>query len=194
MATNSTAYFGFQPSRRLDGAALNFMVNYGYIAYNNAHTFGTGDVVTLLSTGYVDTATTSTNPVLGVFANCAFPPTGQAFQAPTTRIWNAPTLSSTTVVTTQYWDDPQVVFRVRTNGTLTQSAIGLNATFGSNGSPNTTTGLSTAFLDTTTVSTLSTLPFRIIGFSNEINNVTTAANAVMEVILNTSVYKTGTGV
>ncbi len=194
MATNPNSPFGFQPSRRIDGAAINFMVNYGQIAYNNAHTFGFGDVIALLSTGYVDTATTGTNPVLGVFTNCSFPPANNAFQAPTTRLWNAPTLGSNVTVITQYWDDPQIVFRVRANGSLTQSSIGLNANFSNNGAPNTTTGISTAALDTTTVSTTSTLPFRIVGFSNEISNVTTAAYPVMEVILNTSVYKTGTGV
>lgn len=191
---NSTVQFGFEPARRLDGAALNFLVNQGQIAYNNAHTFGEGDVITLLSTGYIDAATTTSNPVLGVFTSCSYANALNTIQPSNVRFWNAPTLATTIAVTTQYWDDPQVVFRVRASGLVPQSSIGLNANFLSNASPNTLTGISQAAIDVTTISTLSTLPFRIIGFAADVNNQTTLANPVLEVVLNTSVYKTQTGV
>ena len=194
MATNANVPFGFQPDRRLDGAALNFMVNTGQIAYNNAHTFGFGDVVTLLSTGFIDSASTNSNPILGVFTNCTFPTTGAVPATLPQRLWNAPTLASTVAVPAQYWDDPNIVFRVRANGSVPYSSIGLNANFVSNAAPNMTTGISNAALDTTTISTTSTLPFRIIGYAADINNVTSSAFPVVEVVLNTSVYKTPTGV
>ncbi len=191
---NSTVQFGFQPDRRLDGTTGNFMVNQGQVAYNNAHTFGAGDVVQLLSTGFVDSAVTTSNPVLGVFSSVSYANPANVIQPSNVRLWNAPTLASTIAVTTQYYDDPTLVFRVRANGLVPQSSIGMNATFISNASPNTLTGISQAGIDVTTISTSSALPFRIIGFAADANNQPTLANPVLEVVLNTSVYKTPTGV
>lgn len=192
--SNPNTPFGLQPSRRLDGAALNFMTNKQIIAYNNSNTIGEGDMVILNSSGVIDIASTTSNPVLGVFAGCSYADPSAMIPLSPHRAWTAPTLASSTVVTATVWDDPQLVFRIRTNGTLSQTAVGLNAKFGSNGSPNSITGVSTAFLDTTTVSTNSTYPLRIVGFAPDANNDTSSAYAVMEVVLNTSVYKTGTGV
>ncbi len=192
--SNPNVPFGFEPSRYLTGSALNFLVNKGVIAYNNGNTFGEGDVLILNSSGVIDKALTTSNPVLGVLSSVSYANPSNTIQPGVVRGWNAPTLPSTTVVTCQYWDDPNLVFRVRSNGLVTQTAIGLNATFTGNGAPNATTLISTAALDTTTIQTTNTLPFRIIGFAPDANNDPTSAYAVLEVVLNASVYKTTTGV
>lgn len=191
--SNSTVSIGFQPARRIDGAAGNFMTNTYRIAYNNANTFGTGDVVYLSSSGYIDKAATNTNPMLGVFAYCQYANPANTIQPGVVRLWNAPTLASTTVVTAQVWDDPNLVFRIRANGTVYQTSIGLNATFVSNASPNTSTGISTVMLDTTTINTTSNLPLRIVGFAPDANNDPTSAYPVLEVVYNTSMFRQTTG-
>lgn len=192
--SNPNTPFGLQPSRRLDGAALNFLFNTYQIAYNYASTIGQGDVVINTSAGVVNLATTGSNPVMGVFVGCSYANPQNTIQPGVVRAWTAPTLTSTTVVKAQVWDDPQLVFRVRANGSVTQTAIGLNATFASNGSPNSLTGVSTLALDTATIATTNSLPLRIIGYAPDANNDPTSAYPVLEVIINTSIYKTTTGI
>ncbi len=192
--SNPQTFFGLQPARPLGTGVPNFAVNKGVIAYNNANTFGEGDVVQLLSTGVIDRALTTSNPVLGVFSSCNYANPANTIQPGNVRFWNAPTLASTTAVTAQYWDDPTIVYRVRANGSVPQSSIGLNATFSNNAAPNSLTGLSSLALDVSTIQTTSNLPLRIIGFAADANNDPTSAYPVLEVVLNTSVYKTTTGV
>lgn len=187
---------GLRPYRNLFGSTPNFLVSNGFqIAYNNSHTIGEGDLVIPLSTGYLDIASNSpSNPVLGVFAGCYYANPANTIQPQNQRAWTAPTLSSTTTVTAQYFDDADVVFAVVASSTLTQSAIGLNANFLSNGSPNTATGISTLILDTTSLSTNASLPLRVIEFQPLQGNGPSSANPIMGVTLNTSVYNTATGV
>lgn len=186
--------FGLRPYRRVDGAALNFMVNTGQLAYNQASSIGQGDVIIPLNTGYVGPASTNSNPILGVWMNCNYANPLNTIQPQTIRAWAAPSLSSTTVVTAQYVDDPAIVFEVIANGTLTQSSIGFNANFASNHAP-TTAGFSTLVLDTSTVSTLSTLPLRIVELSPiPYGNSFSSANPVMGVVLNTPSIRNTTGI
>lgn len=188
--------FGLRPYRNLFGSTPNFVVSNGLqIAYNNSHTFGEGDLVIPLSTGYLDIASNSpSNPVLGVFSGCYYPNPANTIQPQNQRVWNAPTLASNVVVTAQYFDDADVVFAVLASSTLTQSCIGLNANFLSNGLPNATTGISTLILDATSPSTNASLPLRIVEFQPIQGNGTASANPIMGVTLNTSVFNTATGV
>lgn len=187
--------FGLRPYRNLNAATGNFSINGGFqIAYNNAHTFGNGDIVIPLSTGYLDLATASSNPVLGIFNMCSYPNPANTIQPQGQRIWNAPTLASNVVVTAQYWDAPDVVFQVMASASLTQSCIGLNANFLSNGLPNATTGISTLQLDTTTISTLNSLPLRIVELYPGQSNALTNVNPILGVVLNTSLQNATSGV
>ncbi len=190
--SNPNTPFGLAPANI--AGTPNFTVSKGSIAYNNSSTFGEGDVVILNSSGVIDKALTTSNPILGVFTYCNYANPANTIQPGNVRSWTAPTLASTTAVTAYYWDDPNLRFRVRANGSVPQSSIGLNATFSNNGAPNSLTGISTLALDTTTIATTSNLPLRIVGFAADANNDPTSAFPVLEVVFNTSVYKTTTGV
>lgn len=188
--------FGLRPYRNLNTAGPNFMVNNGFgIAYNNSHTIGEGDIVIPLNTGYLDIASNSpSNPVLGVFAGCYYPNPANTIQPQNQRAWTAPTLASNVAVTAQYFDAATTVFAVVASASLTQSAVGFNANFLSNGSPNATTGISTLILDTTTLSTASNYPLRIVEFAPIQGNTTASVNPIMGVTLNTAFNGVPTGI
>lgn len=193
--------FGLRPYRSLAGPTPSFQVNGAFqIAYNNAHTIGEGDLVIPLSTGFLDIASNQpSNPTLGVFGGCTYPNPANTIQPQGQRAWTAPTLASNVTVTAQYFDDPNIVFAVMATSTssLNQSAIGLNANFVSNGSPNAATGISVLMLDSTSVSTASNLPLRIVEFQPLLNNGTTAqgvTNPILGVTLNTALANAVTGV
>lgn len=188
--------FGLRPYRNLLGAGPTFLASNSFgIAYNNSHTIGEGDIVIPLNTGYLDIASNSpSNPVLGVFANCAYANPINTIQPQTQRSWTAPTLASTTTVSAQYYDDPQLVFAVVASASLTQSAVGFNANFLSNGTPNTSTGISTLILDASSLSTASNYPLRIVEFAPIQGNTTASVNPIMGVTLNTAFAFVPTGI
>lgn len=193
--------FGLRPYRNLNAAPPNFIVNNGFqVAYNNANKIGTGDLVIPLNTGFLDIASNSpSNPVLGVFAGVSYPNPANTIQPQPQRAWTAPTLASTVTVTASYWDDTDVVFAVLASSTssLTQSCIGFNANFLSNGTPNATTGISTLILDSTSLSTNASLPLRIVEFQPILGNGPTAGgttNPILGVTLNTAFNAVPTGV
>lgn len=192
---NVSAPVGFQPSRNYSGAAPTFQTNRYPIAYNNTHTFGAGDVVKILSTGYVDRALTSDTAFLGVVQSVEWVDsiTGKVIR----NSWTAP---STAVAGTAYayvYTDPLLIFRVQSGngGPVTVANIGNNINFGGNAAP-TTAGISVAYADFATIATTATLPFRIIGFGNQINDDPTTAYNWIEVIANPGAWTatSGTGI
>ncbi len=186
---------GLRPYRTTTAATTNFQVENGQIAYNNSHSIGEGDIVIPLSTGYLDIASNSpSNPVLGVFANCFYPNPANTIQPQNQRAWTAPTLASTVQVQAQFYSDPTIVYAVVASASLTQSAIGFNANFLSNGSPNSTTGISTLILDAASLSTGASYPLRIVEFVPIQGNGTAATYPIMGVTLNTSFTRATTGV
>lgn len=190
--SNPNTPFGLLPSRRRDGTTGNFQTSQATIVYNNANSFGVGDVVKQAS-GVIDKAATTDANIFGVLADVSYNDAANPGVPPVRRAWLAPTLASTTTVTAQVWTDPNLVFRVRANGSVAASQIGLNAKFTSNGAPNTTSGLSTLALDTAAIGVTSTYPLRILGFAADINNDPTSAYAVLEVSLNTQAFLLPTG-
>lgn len=193
--------FGLRPYRNLNASGPNFMVNGSFqVAYNNSTNIGQGDIVIPLSTGFLAIASNSpSNPVLGVFGSVNYPNPLNTIQPQVQRAWLAPTLASTVTVTAQYFDDTDIVFAVLSSATsaLTQSCIGLNANFLSNGTPNTTTGISTLILDSTSLSTNASLPLRIVEFQPLLNNGPTAGgttNPILGVTLNTAFNSVPTGI
>lgn len=193
--SNPTAGFGLRAVRRLDGAALNFMVEEKQIAYNNSHTWGTGDLVKLLTTGYIDNYTAGGTQVAGVFLGCKYfsAAVGRTIWSP---IWNAPSLASNIVVTAYIISDPWVVFDIRTGtaAAVTIANVGENADV-TVGTPNSVTGQSTTLLDQGTLNpATATLPLRIVGLNTSPANDNASAYNIVEVRLNTSPYMSSTGV
>ncbi len=190
---NPTVGFGLRLAGRYDGAAQAFQMEQCRIAYDNSHTFGTGNLVIGLNTGYIDAYTAGGAQVKGVFAGCSYfsSVVGRTIWSP---LWNAPSLASTVIVTAWILSDPAYLFEIRTSvAPITIADIGANVDVVV-GTTNAITGQSTTVTDGTTMDSTSTFPLRIhsIGTNPTIDN--TLVGNIGLVSLNTSVYRTNTGV
>lgn len=184
--SNPTGGYGLRPVRRRDGAQWMGSLTAVQIAFNNAHTFGKGDPVQSLSTGFIDLWSSGVNSgaIRGVFWGCEYldPVLGYVDWK---NAWKAPTLPSTTVVTAYVIDDPDLIFEIRAASGLNvvQGNVWNNATFTGAGSPSALpAGMSTATL--TGVATTNTLPLRITGLSQKVGNDNTSTSNVVEVCFN----------
>ena len=194
--SNTQAPFGFQATRRIDGAAPNYaMMPSRLFAQAYSVAVGQGDVVQSLSTGYIALCASTATQAQGIFQGAQYYDTN--FQQwrfvnyfPGTQSANADVLAFSI-------SDVKQVFEVQSNGAaITTPQIGLNATFvtASNGAPNTYSGISTCALDPATVSTNSAFQFRIVGLGQKINNDNTASFNTVEVILNAADFNSLTGI
>lgn len=192
--SNTQAPFGFKATRRIDGAAPNFAMMPARLAAQAA-TFvaGQGDVMASLSTGYVTLCASTATQAQGIFQGTQYYDTvGQQWRfanyLPGTQTTNA----DYTVFTIS---DVKQVFEVQGSGAaITTPQVGLNATFATNGAPNTYSGISTAALDSATISTNSAFQFRIVGLGQSVGNDNTASFNTVEVILNAADFNSLTGV
>lgn len=216
---NSFSPFGLQPVRRVDGAAWTLQLSTVLIAAANTHSFFRGDLVNVLSTGYIDRLAGSSNFAvtmagIGVFWGMETIPGSSGSP------WNItyPGVAQTIDTKAQIIMDPNVVFRCQVGtgaapgsagGPLTIASVWQNAPF-INGTGNALSGQSGGYLDFANIATTNTLPLTIIGLvgntTSGVNalqgppqgvngtDVTTAGN-VVEVIFNQNLLKVGqTGV
>jgi hypothetical protein len=194
---NTFAPNGFSFVRNYYSGAPTYQTTIAEIASTNANSFGKGDVVKLLNTGFIDRALTTDNPVFGVIDWVEYYDTVQQKKI-RTLAWLAPGTALANSVFASVITDPQAVFAVQSGdgGPVVQANVGLNINFAANAAPNTTTGLSTAYVDFATVSTASTYPFRIlgIGYNNYLGPIgnlgydNTQANNTIEVIANPTAW------
>jgi len=196
--SNVFAPTGFQFIRNYLNAAPTYQTTKNAIAYNNSNNIGKGDLVQLLSTGFVDIATATTSPVFGVADGFEWYDTSQQKKI-FSNSWNAPSnvLSGSafaTVIT-----DPYAVFSVQSGaaglGPVVQANIGQNANMVA-GTPQSGTGISTQYLNQATIADTSTFQFRIIGLGASLLNDNTSANNYVEVIANPGAWMAtaGTGI
>lgn len=212
MATLTLAPFGLRPVRRLDGSAPNYQQNVYYVKNAYATSLGFGDPVLTLTggsnTGYVGAYTAGSTHILGVFAGlCGYFDTN--FQQWQNRPGYTSAVTPPTGQDVPVWiiDDPQAVF-VAQLGTTSANNPGTVAMRGGNidmviGTP-TTAGYSTSYLDSNSYNnTTATLPLRIVGISQEFfpgfdptQNTPTSqpTNNYLEVVFNTSEFRTATGI
>lgn len=192
---NPTGGFGLRATRRLDGAALSAQTEELRIAYNNSHVIGKGDIVKILTTGYIDAyvAADGNTLTLGVFQGCKYfdANAGRTVWAP---VWNAVSGLASGVKVYAYviLPDPQMVFEVRAKAgvTIAQANVWQNADVVV-GTLTTPPGISVALLDTPT--TTSTLPLRIVGQGQGVDNDNSVAQNIAEVTFNGSAQSTLTG-
>lgn len=216
MATLTLSPFGLKWTRQLRPAAINYSANVYYIKKSYASAIGLGDLVETRTGsgnyGYVGIYTAGDSHSLGVFAGC-LPYYDTVLQQYVNKQWYAGTESPSGDIPCLVVDDPTAVFTAQLGGSNASNPgnildRGGNIDVAQNGAPNTTTGLSTAYLDATTYNnTTATLPLRIVGISqmfqygyDPVNsyNLPTAAgqptNNYLDVVLNTSEYRTSTGI
>lgn len=206
MAVNTFAPNGFNFARNYFSAAPTYQTTMAQIASTNANSFGQGDVVKILSTGFIDRALTTDTAFFGVIDWVEYYDTVQQKKI-RTLAWLAPSTALAGSVYASVITDPQAVFTVQSGsgvGPVAQGNVGNNINFASNAAPNTTTGISTAYANFASIATTSTLPFRIvsIGYNNYLGPIgnsgydNTLVNNLIEVIPNPGAWQAtnGTGI
>ena len=156
---NTNAPFGFRQYSGTGSAPTYEQVVY-YIAQANTTDIFFGDPVVPLNTGYITQATSNSVQIAGIFVGCKYLSTSQK-----RTVWSNywPGSDASSDVEAYVVNDPNAKFVVQSDATGIAFAD-INANIGfSIGSGNTASGISGAFLDTSTLNTTNTLPFRVIG-------------------------------
>lgn len=151
----------------------------------------TGDLVKLAIGGTVqkETGTTSATP-LGVFIGVSYTDPGTKYFVQK-QFWAAGTVASDAMA--YVIDDPDVVYQIQANGSLSQNAVGTNAAI-VQGSGNATLGISGVTLNASSIAGTATLPLRIVGLVNEVGfSVPGDAYTDCLVRLNTPFNRSATG-
>ena len=187
---------GFNPLKSGVGGAMTGQVNLYFIPSGNAVNTFVGDLVKADTTG--DTAAAG-GKALGV-QSVVQAAAGDASLGAVVGFAVDPTNLNTpqyrAASTGRYClvaDAPDIIFEVQTsNGTLTVADVGLNANFAV-AAGSTTTGTSGMTLDVGTIATTATLPLKIIGFTQRVDNDNTAASSKVLVKINNHQLNSGTG-
>jgi hypothetical protein len=172
--SNNNAPNGFSFVRNFVSASPTYQTSVYQIASSNSHSFGKGDIVKILSTGYIDRALTSDTDFLGVIDRVEYYDTVQNKKM-FLNGWLAPSTALANSVFAYVIEDTNAVFGVQSGngGPVTIASVGNNINFGANAAPNTSTGISTAYADFNTLATTGTLPFRIVSVPQNLSNVPT---------------------
>lgn len=161
---NTAAPFGLADWQSAMGAAPTFEEINATVSSSDGTAIGYGDPVKKLSTGYVSrwTATTAVSQLAGIFVSCRYFSTSQQ-QYVVRNYW--PGSDATGDVTVKLVPCNLAApgrFLIQSDATGVAFAdIGANCDVNM-GTVNTTTGFSGAYLDTGTLNTTATLPFRIL--------------------------------
>jgi len=161
---NTFAPFGFSQNKGT-GSAPTYEQVPAPIAYNTANIFF-GDPVFRLSDGTVAGVTTGPGPgtgvLAGIFVGCKYLSVSQK-RTVWSNYWPGSDVASTNTVEGYLVNDPNAQFLVQSSGGsgITQAMLGQLVQF-AYGTGNTSTGLSGAYIDATSVGSTATLPFRIV--------------------------------
>lgn len=159
---NTNAPFGFEHVGFAGARPGSYGNTTRLIAAANTDVIYIGDPIYSLSTGYIAKATPGTTPICGVFIGCSYY-SASARQ----KVWSPyyPGSGATGDVEAYIVTDETALFKVQVAGSTSTGVvfadIGANIQF-AYGTGSTATGLSGAYVDQTTISTTSTLPFRIV--------------------------------
>lgn len=171
--TIASPTMGFQTFGRQEGSAPTDGMTPVWIASTDASLIFRGDPIVTSSAGgtnnsgaYITAAASGNSFIRGVFQGCyQYQPNVQ--RVVWSNFYNGSVTGSTGDVKAYVIDDPDTQFLVQcsTGGTVPSSYIGLNAGFTANSSTgNTTVGYSNVSLQSTTVGSTATYPWRIVDF------------------------------
>lgn len=195
---NVQAPNGFQIARRQDGAEPNYSIDTVQILNTNTNKIAFGDPVILLATGFIDKVANNTTTIYGIFYGCEYVDSNlqRKIWQPS---WTGPSTAVAGTVVAKVCSDPMAVFRVQAGGSavtgVLQADVGANigVNVASTGSPN-QAGYGVAFVDQTTIQTTATLPFRIVGLSQVVNNDPLSPFDWVDVKMNNQAFNTTTGI
>lgn len=157
----TAAPYGFVPVNRIGGYE-----NGSFRQLKMTNSYGTsiffGDVAELVAAGTIelDTAATSTRPI-GIFQGCSFTDPNLNYKL-FSQMWTAST--SATDILAHVADDPNQLFQAQADGTIPQTALGLNSEIITYAAGNSNIGKSILALDQSGVATTNTFPWRLVDF------------------------------
>ena len=192
---NTNAPFGFRQSFRVPGAGSDFGTTSYLIKGTSTTPVYRGDPVIWDggNAGYVTTtASPSTATIVGIADGFSYLQTGQGgVSVPWNNYFPGSGVASGDV-TVQVIDDPNAIFEVQCGATaLTQADVGANVQYVA-GTGNTSSGLSGAYLNTSTATT-NTLPFQVYAILGTPVTDNTSAYNIVQVTYNNQRYKNSTG-
>jgi hypothetical protein len=160
-----SAPFGFRAAYHPSGV---IRPDAGTIVNTNTTAIFMGDPVSIQTTGVVaQTVSGVNNGLVGIFLGCEFTlPGGIRRVSP---FWPGAAGAGATDIVAYYTTDPNIVFEVQADGSVPSTAIGEQATF-TLGSGNTSTGISTAVLQTSSLSAATANQLRVVGVSLQPDN------------------------
>jgi hypothetical protein len=157
---NTNAPFGFRQYGGT-GSVPTYEQVVVRVAYNASAIFY-GDPVLPDANGFVVVGAPGTTQVSGIFQGCKYLSVSQK-RTVWSNYWPGTDVASNQIVEGYIVNDPNSKFVVQTDVTgIDATAINANVNF-SIGTGNTATGISGAFLNTSTLGTTNTLPFRVVG-------------------------------
>jgi len=189
---NKDAAFGLRPLAKLGGNynSCGFST-YAVKSGNNSGDIFEGAVVKLGSDGYVVVAGDSDTQILGVAGGIEYTaadgkPTFSNYFPDTT------TTQGSADIKIRVYDDPNQLFLIQADGTSAQTSIGMNADVTGNANGNTTNGISSGELDSSTLNTTD-LMLRVVGVDADPDNEDLASdNANLVVKINDHFYAPNT--
>jgi len=189
---NKDAAFGLRPLAKLGGNynSCGFST-YAVKSGNNSGDIFEGAVVKLGSDGYVVVAGDSDTQILGVAGGIEYTaadgkPTFSNYFPDTT------TTQGSADIKIRVYDDPNQLFLIQADGTSAQTSIGMNADVTGNANGNTTNGISSGELDSSTLATTD-LMLRVVGVDADPDNEDLASdNANLIVKINDHFYAPNT--
>ena len=189
---NKDAAFGLRPLAKLGGNynSCGFST-YAVKSGNNSGDIFEGAVVKLGSDGYVVVAGDSDTQILGVAGGIEYTaadgkPTFSNYFPDTT------TTQGSADIKIRVYDDPNQLFLIQADGTSAQTSIGMNADVAGNANGNTTNGISSGELDSSTLATTD-LMLRVVGVDADPDNEDLASdNANLVVKINDHFYAPNT--
>jgi hypothetical protein len=196
---NSTTPFGLRPIRRLDGAPLNFQTRRVFVPASDSTAIFVGDLVkpvAMVTTGNINQFPTVAQYTVGAANTSGVvvavdPIAGVAVGSENlTRLYRPASTAMELIIC----DDPNLVFLVRTFGTLAGTAFRKNAEIAAGPAGSTITGMSGMVLQASTAATTATLPMRILNWSQQTDNEIAVGAALVEVALNTLPIRSQTGI
>lgn len=159
---NTFAPFGFRPIMNADGSAWSGNQTLRRIVSTSAVPIFYGDLVAVLSTGYITVGAASATTALGIFVGCKYVNNGTGFMQ-WSRHWPGSGQNTAAGDIDAYIvDAKQVVMEVQSTGSaaLAMADIGINLDLlSSTGSQ--ITGMSTHAVNANSLATTTTFPFRL---------------------------------
>ena len=187
---NLNAPSGFEAICSLDGTSVESTNTYE-AAVGNSNAFFIGDALKLLT----DSDSTTGVPLVDVCATGSRPVGVMASVRPILSNLTLNYKPASTLAVVNVCDDPNTVFEIQSDGTAAHADVGeyTNITVSTAGS--TVTGRSGMQLHESSVTSTATssLPLMILRLSPKPNNAF-GANAIMQVLLITHIYRTATAV